>query len=145
MAKQRGDDRLADRLSHKLGATRSGGAYVDGRTGALVVTVTDAAAARQVRQAGATPREVRFSTRALDRTHAALDRYARTKGAGPVQGWYVDVRTNRGVVTAARGAQPKASRQFPHTARSLGHRVDITGSLGGRLLRPICTAASRST
>ena len=125
LAKQRGYDRLSDRLTHRLGAGRSGGAYLNGRTGALVVTVTDAAAARLVRQAGATPRQVRFSTRVLDRTHDALDRYARTKGAGTVQGWYVDVRTNRVVVTAAKGTQSNASRQFLHKARSLGNRVEI--------------------
>jgi streptogrisin C len=128
-AQERADDVLADRLTHQLGATHSGGAYI-GRSGDLVVTVTDRAAARQVRLADATPRLVRFSTRVLNRAHAALDRYAATRGAGAVQGWYVDVRTNKVVVTASTGEQSKASRLFLRKARALGDRVVVERAAG---------------
>jgi streptogrisin C len=130
LAAERSDDRLADRLTDRIGARRNGGAYIDGRTGSLVVTVTDSAAARQVRLAGATAREVRFSTRVLDRAHETLDRYAARHGAGTVQGWYVDVRTNTVVVTAAKGTQPRASTEFLQKARSLGDRVEIERAAG---------------
>jgi streptogrisin C len=130
LADERAADPLADRLTRKLGATHSGGSYINGRTGDLVVTVTDAAAARQVRLAGATPRVVEFSTRALARAHQALDRFAETRGAGTVQGWYVDVRTNTVMVTASRGAQTKASQVFLRKARSLGDRVGVEHSAG---------------
>jgi streptogrisin C len=125
LAQQRADEVLADRLARELGATHSGGAYIDGDSGDLVVTVTDRATARQVRTTSATPRLVRFSTRALNRAHEALDRYATAHNAGMVQGWYVDVRTNKVVVTASKGAHSKASRQFLRKARAIGDQVVV--------------------
>jgi streptogrisin C len=129
LAQERADDVVADRLTRTIGATHSGGAYI-ARSGDLVVTVTDRATARQVRTAGATPRLVRFSTRALNRAQDALDRYATTHDAGSIQGWYVDVRTNKVVVTASTGVQSKASRQFLRKARSFGDRVVVQRATG---------------
>lgn len=76
------------------------------------------------------PRLVRFSTRALNRAHDTLDTYAARQGAGSVEGWYVDVRTNKVVVTASIGAQSKASRLFLRKARALGDRVVIERASG---------------
>jgi streptogrisin D len=80
-------------LATKLG-DRAAGAYADGR-GAMVVAVTDAAAARQVRAAGATPKLV---TRGADKLKAAtseLERSARIPGTA----WWIDPATNQVVVS----------------------------------------------
>jgi streptogrisin C len=117
-------DQLADRLDRDLGATQSGGAYVN-KAGKLVVTVTDRAAARRVNASGATSRQVAYSSAQLDDVKRALDRFARTSGAGATQGWFVDVRSNNVVVTATKGASNAATAQFLDKARSYGDRVEI--------------------
>jgi streptogrisin C len=122
---QRAQDRLADRLTRDLGARHSGGAFIDGRTGELVVTVTDRTGARQVRSSGATAKPVAYSSADLRRVQRDLNRYARRSGAGAVQDWYVDVRANNVVVTALSGAHGEATEDFLHKARSYGDRVDI--------------------
>jgi streptogrisin C len=121
---ERAQDRLADRLSAELGPRRTGGAYI-GRDGTLVVTVTNAASAEKVRSSGASPQRVTYSTRQLERAHAALDRFSRRSGAGSVQGWYVDVRDNTVTVTATAGAEGPRTRAFLRKARSYGGRVEI--------------------
>ncbi|MGH3355407.1 MAG: S1 family peptidase [Nocardioidaceae bacterium] len=117
-------DRLADRLDRDLGAAQSGGAYID-KAGELVVTVTDHAAARQVNASGATSRQVAYSSAQLDDVKRTLDRFAKRSGAGAVQGWFVDVRSNNVVVTATKGASNAATAQFLDKARSFGDRVAI--------------------
>jgi streptogrisin C len=117
-------DRLADRLGSRLGDRATGGAYVD-KSGDLVVTVTTAAAARQVRASGAESRRVDDSSARLERVHQRLDRFSRRAGAGAVQGWYVDVPDNSVVVSAAEGAHNKATRKFLDKARSFGDTVRI--------------------
>ncbi|SCL54084.1 S1 family peptidase [Micromonospora chersina] len=80
-------------LATKLG-DRAAGAYADS-SGAMVVAVTDAAAARQVRAAGATPKLV---TRGADKLAAAtneLERSAKIPGTA----WWVDPATNQVVVS----------------------------------------------
>ncbi|GHJ55276.1 serine protease [Nonomuraea sp. TT08I-71] len=83
----------ATALATKLG-DRAAGAYADS-SGAMVVAVTDAAAARQVRAAGATPKLV---TRGADKLAAAtneLERSAKVPGTA----WWVDPATNQVVVS----------------------------------------------
>ncbi|MGW9197464.1 S1 family peptidase [Micromonospora chersina] len=80
-------------LATKLG-DRAAGAYADS-SGTMVVAVTDAAAARQVRAAGATPKLV---TRGADKLAAAtneLERSAKIPGTA----WWVDPATNQVVVS----------------------------------------------
>jgi streptogrisin C len=120
----RAQERRADRLTDRLGPRRTGGAYI-GRDGALVVNVTNAASAQEVRSSGASARRVTYSTRQLARAHAALDRFSRRSGAGSVQGWYVDVRDNTVTVTATAGAEGSRTRAFLRKARSYGGRVEI--------------------
>src|SRR5262245_3376272 len=60
---------LADRLGEQLG-TRSGGAYLDKRSAELIVNVLDDRAAAEVKEAGATPRLVRYSTAELEEISA---------------------------------------------------------------------------
>jgi streptogrisin C len=66
----------------------------------VVVAVTDPAAAETVRAAGAEPRVVARSARALDADKARLDAVAKSAPHG-VHGWYVDVTSNRVAIAAA--------------------------------------------
>jgi streptogrisin C len=105
----------ADRLTQRLGA-RSGGAWLDDRTGDLVVGVLDEAAAATARAAGARPLRVTHSAAVLDRTVRALDGHAASHGAGQATAWFVDVPGNAVVVEVAGGqdaaARDAATRTF---------------------------------
>jgi streptogrisin D len=87
------DAPVATSLSESLGA-RSAGAYIDA-TGRMVVTVTDATAARQVRAAGATAKTVKYSTAQLDAVTAKVAKVVDTAGTAR----HTDVTTNQVVVT----------------------------------------------
>ncbi|MEH0824186.1 MULTISPECIES: S1 family peptidase [unclassified Micromonospora] len=73
---------------------RSAGSYLDA-SGNMVVTVTDAAAARQVAAAGATPRMVARGPAELRRATAELERTAKIPGTA----WWTDPTTNQVVVS----------------------------------------------
>ncbi len=80
-------------LAAQLG-DRAAGAYAD-TSGKMIVAVTDAAAARQVRAAGATPKLV---TRGADQFRAAtaeLERSAKIPGTA----WWTDPATNQVVIS----------------------------------------------
>ncbi|HKT06138.1 MAG TPA: S1 family peptidase [Rugosimonospora sp.] len=91
-------------------AGRSPGSYLDAATGRMVVTITDASSAAQVRAAGAVPRLVKHSAAQLDQATATLDRGARIAGTA----WSVDPVTNQvlvsvdSTVTGARLARVRA-------------------------------------
>jgi streptogrisin D len=87
------DPDAATALSARLGE-RSAGAYIDA-SGKTVVTVTDAAAARAVRNSGAVPRFVTRSGAALAAVTADLDRSTSISGTT----WAVDPITNQVVVS----------------------------------------------
>ncbi|MER6596746.1 S1 family peptidase, partial [Micromonospora purpureochromogenes] len=80
---------LADRLGD-----RAAGTYADA-SGAMVVAVTDAAAARQVRAAGATPKLVTRGAATLKAATAELERSAKIPGTA----WWTDPATNQVVVS----------------------------------------------
>lgn len=84
----------AESLSAGLG-DRSAGSYLDSATGRMVVTVTDEAAAKSVRAAGAAAKLVEHSAVQLNAVVDTLDRSARIKGTA----WAVDPATNQVVVT----------------------------------------------
>ncbi|SCF31616.1 S1 family peptidase [Micromonospora mirobrigensis] len=96
-------------LAAKLG-DRAAGTYADA-SGKMVVAVTDAAAARQVRAAGATPKLVTRGAAQLARATAELDRSAKIPGTA----WWTDPATNQVVVsydstvTGAKLAKVKAA------------------------------------
>ncbi|MFD0905918.1 S1 family peptidase, partial [Actinomadura sediminis] len=83
---------VAAQLAERLGA-RSAGAYLDGSE--LVVTVTDAAAARTVRAAGARPKTVERSGADLKEVMAELKRDASIPGTA----WAIDPASNKVVLT----------------------------------------------
>ncbi|MFU8854377.1 S1 family peptidase [Micromonospora sp. SL1-18] len=80
-------------LAEKLG-DHAAGTYADA-TGKMVIAVTDAAAARQVRAAGATPK---FVTRGAGKLKAATDELERSAKI-PGTAWWVDAATNQVVVS----------------------------------------------
>ena len=94
---------VLDKLLRKQLGDRFGGAYLPDGGSKLVVGVTDAAAADEVRQAGAEPRIVGISERTLDAYKAKLDAAATSAPRG-ITGWFVDVRTNAVTVVAKPGA-----------------------------------------
>ena len=85
---------LASSLDKSLG-DRTAGSYVDS-TGKLIVNVTDAATAKSVTAAGATPRYVQRSGATMAAAHAALSGKLTTPGTT----FAVDPVTNQVVVTA---------------------------------------------
>ncbi|SBT67425.1 streptogrisin D [Micromonospora sediminicola] len=96
-------------LVEKLG-DRAAGAYGDA-SGKMVVTVTDAAAARQVHAAGATPKLVTRGAKQLRAATSELERSAKIPGTA----WWTDAATNQVVVsvdstvTGAKLARVKAA------------------------------------
>ncbi|GGM03429.1 MULTISPECIES: S1 family peptidase [Micromonospora] len=83
----------ATALAERLG-DRSAGAYADA-SGKMVVTVTDAAAARQVTANGATPKLVKRGAAELARATSELDRSITIAGTA----WWTDPVTNQVVVS----------------------------------------------
>lgn len=100
----------ATSLAASLG-DRSAGSYIDQSSGALVVTVTDTAAAAQVRAAGAVPRLVTRSGADLAAVSAQIDRLVTISGTA----WAVDTMSNQvllsldSTVTGARLSQVTAA------------------------------------
>ncbi|GIJ79663.1 serine protease [Micromonospora phaseoli] len=83
----------ATAVAERLG-DRAAGAYSDA-SGKMVVTVTDAVAARQVAAAGAVPKLVKRGAAELNRAAAELDRSAAIPGTA----WWTDPATNQVVVS----------------------------------------------
>ncbi|MEO3780520.1 S1 family peptidase [Micromonospora sp. B11E3] len=83
----------ATSLSERLG-DRSAGTYADA-SGRMVVTVTDEAAARQVRAAGGIAKLVERGAAELNRATAELERSAKIPGTA----WWTDVVTNQVVIS----------------------------------------------
>ena len=77
---------------------RTAGSYLDAATGRLIVTVTDAATAREVEAAGGVPRFVAHSGALLNQVMSALDAEAQIPGTT----WGIDPVANRVVITVDR-------------------------------------------
>ncbi|MEH1123900.1 S1 family peptidase [Micromonospora sp. CPCC 206061] len=84
----------ATTLASTLGA-KSAGAYLDAASGRMVVTVTDSAAADQVRAAGAVAKTVKYSAAQLDAVTAKIEKAAAIPGTARA----TDLATNQVVVT----------------------------------------------
>nr|WP_185008512.1 S1 family peptidase [Crossiella cryophila] len=83
-----------------------GGAHFAAGQAKLVVGVTDAAKAAEVRAAGAEPRFVAHSANKLD---SVVSRLNQDQAPADVSGWYVDVANNRVVVNVQPGQAAKAA------------------------------------
>jgi streptogrisin D len=110
---------VATTLSTKLGA-RTAGSYLD-PSGALVVTVTDTAAAAEVRAAGATPRLV---TRSAAQLAAAMDSLSRTASI-PGTAWAVDPVTNQVLVSVDPSVTGAAQTRLDAAIARLGDSVRV--------------------
>ncbi|UVS79551.1 fibronectin type III domain-containing protein [Actinokineospora sp. UTMC 2448] len=121
LAGQADAQRVIDRL-----AERGAGVWLDERTGAVVVAVTDDAAAARVRAAGAEPRRVTRSRADLDRLARAVGDHA--IGVPGVFGWGVDVVNNDVVVRVDTTRVTSATRAFLARAADLGARVHETSA-----------------
>ena len=105
LAKEDAAARTEQKLRADLGA-HFGGAWLTADDQQLVIAITDAAEAPQVRAAGATPRLVAHSERQLTSAKDTLDRATTPAG---VPGWYVDVTTSSVVVLAQPWAMDAAA------------------------------------
>jgi streptogrisin D len=85
---------LSTALEQQLGA-RSAGSYLDAKSGRLVVTVTDSAAAQTVAAAGGVARTVARSATDLQKVTSALNRSARIAGTA----WAVDAAANQVLIS----------------------------------------------
>ncbi|MFU8874165.1 S1 family peptidase [Micromonospora sp. SL4-19] len=111
-------------LVAKLG-DRAAGAYAD-RSGKMVVAVTDAAAARQVRAAGATPKLVTRGADKLNAATAELERSAKIPGTA----WWVDPATNQVVVSVDSTVTGAKLERVRAAAARTGGTVRIEAEAG---------------
>ncbi|RSN29502.1 serine protease [Amycolatopsis sp. WAC 01416] len=104
-----------------------GGAWFDPARGALVVGVTDPAAAAAVRQAGAEPTAVAISAARLDAAKAEIDSSTKTRPApAAVSGWRADPRSGSVVVAVRPGAHGSDVDEFLARARKSGPVTVVT-------------------
>jgi hypothetical protein len=111
---------LRSTLERALG-DRTAGSYIDADTGELVVTVTDEAAAGQVRATGARAKRVERSTVELESAMAVLDARAKITGTS----WGIDPSTNRIAIEADRTVSTRSMTLLKTVASSLGDAVRI--------------------
>ncbi|SDY91995.1 streptogrisin D [Micromonospora pattaloongensis] len=119
------DPDSAATLSERLGA-RSAGSYLDPASGRMIVTVTDEAAARQVRAGGAVAKLVARGAAELDRATAALERSAKIPGTA----WWVDPVTNQVVVSVDETVTGAKLATVQRVARGLGGAVRVESTPG---------------
>lgn len=115
--------KLASQLLPGLG-THSAGSYYDAQSKRLVVNVTDAATADQVRAAGAIAKTVRYSTADLNSATATLNQQARIPGTA----WEIDPRSDKVVVIADSTVTKAAGARLGRTLAGLGDEVVLRHS-----------------
>lgn len=115
---------LAIDLEAKIGPDSTGGSWID-PSGELIVAVTDQEAAETVRSAGAKVRTVKDSLAELTKQRKTLDDFARSEGAGKVQSWRADVKSNSLLIKADASADDKETKAFLKLAETLGVDVKI--------------------
>ncbi|MGW0699768.1 S1 family peptidase [Streptomyces sp. NPDC002867] len=108
-------------LERALG-DRTAGSYLDAASGELVVTVTDAEAAEQVRATGARAELVSRSAAQLRSAIDILQAKARITGTS----WGIDPRTNQVAVEADSSVSARDMVRLKTVAAALGDRVRIT-------------------
>lgn len=111
---------LHSSLERELGA-RTAGSYLDAESGQLVVTVTDAAAAAEVRSAGARAKVVARSTAQLESAMDTLQAKARITGTS----WGIDPATNQVSVEADQSLSARSLARLHKVAAGLGGAVRV--------------------
>ncbi len=115
--------KLASHLTSTLGG-RSAGMFYDTASQRLVVNVTNAADASQVRAAGAVARTVKYSTAQLHSVMGTLNQQARIAGTA----WEIDPRTDKVVVVADPTVTGARSAQLGRTVAAFGDKVQLRHS-----------------
>ncbi|MQA80089.1 MAG: trypsin-like serine protease [Streptosporangiales bacterium] len=113
-------------LAKQLGDAKAAGTYIDAKTKQTVVNVTDAAAADEVRAAGATPRIVERSGARLESVKSALDRKTLVAGSA----WAVDPKTNQVVVSVDKTVTGKKLATVRKALSSYGESVELRRAKG---------------
>ncbi|MFF8958457.1 S1 family peptidase [Streptomyces sp. NPDC014894] len=116
---------LDTRLERSLGDD-SAGSYLDPATGELVVTVTSAAAADEVRAQGARAEIVERGTAQLQDAMGVLEAQAKITGTS----WGIDPSANQVVVEADQSVSPRSLARLRAVAAGLGDAVRITRAPG---------------
>ncbi|MGC4807321.1 S1 family peptidase [Micromonospora sp. DT233] len=111
-------------LAERLG-DRSAGTYADA-SGKMVVTVTDEAAARQVRASGATAKLVKRGAAELNRATAELERSAAIPGTA----WWTDAVTNQVVVSVDSTVTGAKLERVKAAAARTGGAVRVEAEAG---------------
>ncbi|MFI5836536.1 S1 family peptidase [Micromonospora sp. NPDC051300] len=111
-------------LVAKLG-DRAAGTYADA-SGKMVVTVTDAAAARQVHAAGAIPKLVTRGANQLKAATSELERSAKIPGTA----WWTDAATNQVVVSVDSTVTGAKLERVKAAAARTGGAVRIEAEAG---------------
>ncbi|MBO4204970.1 S1 family peptidase [Micromonospora echinofusca] len=111
-------------LSERLG-DRSAGAYADA-SGKMVVTVTDEAAARQVRAAGATAKIVKRGAAELNRATSVLEKSAKIPGTA----WWIDPVSNQVVMSVDSTVTGAKLDRVKAAVESLGGTVRLESESG---------------
>ncbi|MFE0497957.1 S1 family peptidase [Streptomyces albidoflavus] len=107
-----------ERKAQRAAGAAYGGSWFDAEKGALVVAVSDRAAADAVTEAGASVRLVEHSAKTLDAAKERIDGLDAPRG---VAGWRVDPQANSVVVSVVGDqADRKAVRGFVERARAAG-------------------------
>ncbi|MEW2157750.1 S1 family peptidase [Streptomyces sp. NPDC007189] len=112
-------------LVARLGTARTAGDWI-GADGRPVVAVTDEAAAREVRRAGAEAKVVQHSMNELKSATAALRSAPRVAGTA----WAVDYRTNEVVVSADSTVSAGDWSRMSHAAARIGSFVRMERTKG---------------
>ncbi|WP_129305160.1 S1 family peptidase [Streptomyces sp. L2] len=112
-------------LVARLGTARTAGSWI-GADGHPVVAVTDGAAAREVREAGAEAKVVRHSMDQLKSATGALRSAPRVAGTA----WSVDYRTNQVVVQADRTVSAGDWSRMTKVASGIGDFVHMERTQG---------------
>ncbi|AKJ08680.1 streptogrisin [Streptomyces incarnatus] len=110
----------AANLVARLG-DRAAGSYYDAAAHRFVVDITDPAVAGQVRDAGAVPRTVRYSTAQLRDVLGTLNRRARIAGTA----WAIDPRQDKVVVTVDPTVTGAKRNRLITVVDSLGDKVVV--------------------
>ncbi|MFY1683912.1 S1 family peptidase [Micromonospora sp.] len=111
-------------LAERLG-DRAAGTYADA-TGKMVVTVTDTAAAKQVRAAGAVPKLVTRGAAQLRSATAELERSAKIPGTA----WWTDTATNQVVVSVDSTVTGAKLERVKAAAARTGGTVRVEAEAG---------------
>ncbi|MFC7466826.1 alpha-lytic protease prodomain-containing protein [Actinomadura keratinilytica] len=107
-----------EKKAQRAAGAAYGGSWFDAEKGALVVAVSDSAAAEAVTEAGASVRLVEHSAKTLDAAKERIDGLDAPRG---VAGWRVDPQANSVVVSVVGDqADGKAVRGFVERARAAG-------------------------